>query len=143
MIALAKFHEARRLLAEGRLSQRKIALQVGISRATVSAIAQGHYADREARQRVREDYVPSGPLARCGGCGGLVQMPCLYCHVRRMEEQEQAIRRQQRRAAQRRKLARLLHLVREAGRQRDANDVGSALACYFPPAVDGRPLDCK
>ncbi|HEV2973066.1 MAG TPA: hypothetical protein VGY55_24075 [Pirellulales bacterium] len=71
------------LLAEGRLSQRSIALLTGVSRGTVGAIARGvrplglrpKYADDDPLR-------PSGPPARCRGCGGMVYMPCQLCRVR-------------------------------------------------------------
>ena len=39
MIATTVVDEVRRLLREGRLSQRSIALRIGVSRGTVNAIA--------------------------------------------------------------------------------------------------------
>jgi hypothetical protein len=74
------------MLAEGELSQRKIAQRTGVSRGTVGAIAlekRPDYEDR--RQTVRGDFPPlSGAPQRCPACGGMVQMPCLACHVRRL-----------------------------------------------------------
>ena len=55
MIAPAKVMETERLLAVGKLSQRKIAALVGVSRATVSAIAAGTRPDYEARRLARLD----------------------------------------------------------------------------------------
>ncbi len=99
MIALAKFHETRRLLVLGNLSQRRIAAIVGISRATVNAIAQGKYADREAREARRHGEAPTfeGPLVRCPDCGGMVLMPCLACRVQRVKDRERAMLRAARR----------------------------------------------
>ncbi|MGQ9576469.1 MAG: helix-turn-helix domain-containing protein [Thermoguttaceae bacterium] len=73
----------RRLLAEGKWSMRKIARMTGVSRGTVSAIAHGKRPDR--RPRTEQDDLlerPSGPMERCPGCGGMVQMPCRLCRVR-------------------------------------------------------------
>jgi hypothetical protein len=84
MIATATIDRVRQLLREGRLSQRRIARHVGISRGTVNAIALGRRPDRAPRQP--EDDAgfapPSGAHVRCAGCGGLVQMPCLACYIR-------------------------------------------------------------
>ncbi len=84
MIASAIVDEIRRLLAENRLSQRKISLQLGISRGTVGAIARGTRPDCKARHKQRGHEFPAltGVPERCPGCGGMVQMPCLACRVR-------------------------------------------------------------
>jgi len=84
MIAPAVVDEIRRLLGEGRLSQRKIAREVGVSRGTVHAIARGKRPDRPARplRRVGEVIEPTGPVRRCPECGAKVFTPCLACQVR-------------------------------------------------------------
>ncbi|MCR4413099.1 MAG: winged helix-turn-helix transcriptional regulator [Thermoguttaceae bacterium] len=84
MIAPSMVDEIRRLLSEGRLSQRAIARRTGISRGTVAAIASGRRPDYEARRRAAgiEYTPPRGKPVRCPGCGGLVQMPCLACQLR-------------------------------------------------------------
>lgn len=84
MIATTVVGEIRRLLREGRLSQRKIASQIGVSRGTVNAIALGKRVDPPARWRREDDgFVhPAGLPVRCPGCGGKVQMPCLLCYIR-------------------------------------------------------------
>ena len=85
MISNVAETEIRRLLAEGQLSQRKIALHVGVSRGTVHAMARGKRPEhlREIRHRRRSPLItPTGPPRRCPQCGGLVQMPCLACQVR-------------------------------------------------------------
>jgi hypothetical protein len=121
MISLAKFREAQRLLARGDVSQRKIAATVGISRATVGAIANGKCDDREAREHARADrYLPTGLMERCGGCGGRVYLPCLLCRVRSMRMDEQKILRAGRRNARQQALRRLLSAVREAHLQSEA-----------------------
>lgn len=95
MIAVSKVDEIRQLLAEGRLSQRQIAKATGISRATVGAIAAGKRPDYSLRQRPRDalEDEPLGPLARCGGCGGLVHMPCRLCRIRALKEAERRLAR--------------------------------------------------
>ncbi|MGA2032918.1 MAG: helix-turn-helix transcriptional regulator [Thermoguttaceae bacterium] len=86
MIATPIVEEIRGLLAEGRLSQRKIAQRLGISRGTVNAIAQGKRADRPSDQDWHGGFpYPAGVPQRCPGCGGLVQMPCLLCHIRALK----------------------------------------------------------
>lgn len=74
------------LLAEGRLSQRKISRMVGVSRGTIGAIAKGHRPRiRATEDRWGEPIRPLGPPRRCGGCGGMVYMPCLLCRVREIK----------------------------------------------------------
>lgn len=83
MIAPAVVREIRDLLAGGGLSQRKIAQRVGVSRGTVNAIARGKRPDYLPRRQPADGLIPpSGPPRRCPGCGGMVQMPCLVCHLR-------------------------------------------------------------
>ncbi len=84
MISQWKADEIKRLLGDGRLSQRRIALLLDVSRGTVSAIARGERTDYGALRRKRNQgfIPPSGPLRRCPGCGGKVSMPCLACHLR-------------------------------------------------------------
>ena len=74
----------RRMLAEAKWSMRKIARMTGVSRGTVRAIAHGKRRDRPRRPGENGDLLvqPTGPLRRCPGCGGLVQMPCRLCRVR-------------------------------------------------------------
>lgn len=84
MIAASVVENIKRLLSEGRLSQRKIALRLGVSRGTVNAIALGKRPDdSNRRKKSSDDFLPpTGPVARCRTCGALVQMPCLACQVR-------------------------------------------------------------
>ena len=83
MIGETVVAEIRQLLHEGKLSQRTIARQAGVSRGTVNAIALGKRPEPVVRRRPESDFVPpSGSVRRCGGCGAKVQMPCLLCYVR-------------------------------------------------------------
>lgn len=85
MIAPEAVEEVRRLLAEGKLSQRAIARITRVSRGTVGAIATGKRPDRQNSPRARtteELSPPAGPLQRCPGCGGMVYMPCRACQIR-------------------------------------------------------------
>ena len=85
MIAPVVIDRIRRLLAERRLSQRKIAAIVGVSRGSVAGVARGDRPDYEAIRRKRQeqkDPLPRGPLGRCPTCGGKVYMPCRLCQIR-------------------------------------------------------------
>ncbi len=84
MISRALAQETQRLLAEGTMSQRKIAKRVGLSRSTVASIASGQWMAKQQRRVTKtEPFVqPSGPIRRCPGCGGRVYMPCHLCRVR-------------------------------------------------------------
>lgn len=85
MINPSVIAEAKRLLAEGQTSQRQIALRLGISRGSVGAIASGQRPDYE-NLRSGDDEEPgidsNAPKVRCGGCGGMVVMPCHACRDR-------------------------------------------------------------
>lgn len=94
MIATTIVEEIQRMLHEGRLSQRKIASRMGVSRGTVNAIALGkrrkQLADKPRRDRGFTP--PSGPPRRCPGCGAKVQMPCLRCYIQTRREARGAAR---------------------------------------------------
>jgi transcriptional regulator with XRE-family HTH domain len=115
MLALPKVREIERLLLEGKLSYRRIATTLGVSRSTVSAIANGKRPDYEARLRARlADEEPLGPLARCPTCGGRVYLPCRLCRVRQLKAQERETLRAMRRHARQLALRRLLSALRQA-----------------------------
>lgn len=141
MLAMAKVKEAERLLLEGRLSQRKIAAFVGISRATVSAIARGRRADYEARLAARaSEMEPLGPIVRCGGCGGRVYSPCRACRVRADQDcKRDAVRAVRRRNSE---LALRLQLTaaRDASLERDA---AIDVQRYSPPLAAGGASACR
>jgi len=84
MLPVWRVADIRRMLAQGELSHRKIAEQTGVSRGTVGAIALGRRPDRDDRRQTfpGDAAAPHGPPRRCPGCGGMVLMPCLLCHVR-------------------------------------------------------------
>jgi hypothetical protein len=83
MLSLSIVEEIDRLLREGQLSQRRIAAQLGVSRGTVGAIANGrrgiHGKEASDDERPLE---PQGPPERCPRCGFTVYMPCLICQTR-------------------------------------------------------------
>lgn len=87
-ITAAMVDEVERLLAEGKISQRKIAKLVGMSRGTVNSIALGRRPRISAPPDELQPF--SGPLVRCPGCGGKVFMPCLLCRVRKLKAIDQA-----------------------------------------------------
>lgn len=142
MIALGKIKEAEQLLAEGKLSHRKIAATIGISRSTIGAIAAGRRPDYEARQRAREEEAarPLGPPARCAQCGGMVYMPCRLCRVRQLKAGERQRLRTLRRQSREQALLRLLVAVREANQWADALE---AEKDHFAAAEAGGASDCK
>lgn len=82
MLKPALVAEVRRLLAEGKLSQRGIARRLGVSRGSVHAIARGKRPDRSAAEPLDEVWW-QGPPARCPGCGGMVFLPCRACAARK------------------------------------------------------------
>lgn len=90
MIAADLIAEVRRLLDEGRLSQRDIAKMTGVSRGTVNAIASGKRRDISSQTRHNAADCgfkpPEGMPVRCRGCGALTQMPCLACYIRATSE---------------------------------------------------------
>jgi hypothetical protein len=84
MISPSRIEEIRRLLNWGKLSQRAIARQTGVSRGTVQAIAEDRHRPGSGHRTIglRGDFTPpSGLPIRCPGCGAKVQMPCLACYV--------------------------------------------------------------
>lgn len=84
MLAPSLVEEVKRLLAAGRLSQRKIARQTGVSRGSVALIAQGKRPDYPPRRNEDEDLGPVGPPARCPTCGAMVYPPCRLCRLREL-----------------------------------------------------------
>jgi transcriptional regulator with XRE-family HTH domain len=85
MLTPATVLEVHRLLKIGALSQRQIARSLGISRGTVYAISRGKRVVRTPSPGIDRRLVrPLGEVRRCPTCGGMVQMPCLLCEVRRI-----------------------------------------------------------
>jgi hypothetical protein len=139
MLEPSKIHEAKRLLAEDKFSYRHIAKVVGMSRASVGAIASGKRPDYEARRLERQGE-PVGPLERCGGCGGMVYMPCRLCRVRQAKEDKQERLRMLRRRARRLALQRLLAAVRKANLEHEA---AMHARGYVPADFGPGASDCK
>jgi transcriptional regulator with XRE-family HTH domain len=122
MLALGKVEQVKRLLAQGVLSQRKIALTVGVSRGIVSAIATGRRPDYAAGKFERATQaLPLGPVERCPTCGGMVHMPCRLCGVRLEQAHEEAALKKLRRRAKQQMVNRLLGAVLlQAARERES-----------------------
>jgi hypothetical protein len=85
MLSTALIQEIDRLLQGGKLSRRKIAAKLGVSRATVSAIADGRRAlcGKHARNESARPLTPTAPPIRCRRCGHRVYPPCLICEARK------------------------------------------------------------
>ena len=86
MIGPAAIEEIQRLLAEGDLSQRKIAKLMKVSRGTVAAVASGKRRPYYPRPEDSDEQF-MGPVRRCPGCGGMATMPCRACRIRELKAQ--------------------------------------------------------
>jgi hypothetical protein len=87
MLPIALVREIDSMVREGTLSQRKIAMQLGVSRSIVSAIANGRrglYGHDPL-----ETYSPlASPPTRCPHCGYRVYVPCLVCRTREHRQRQ-------------------------------------------------------
>jgi hypothetical protein len=83
MLPSAVIHEIDRLLRDGELSHRKISTMLGVSRGTISAMANGRRGlyGKEPND-MRLSLTPTAPPARCEHCGYRVYLPCLVCSAR-------------------------------------------------------------
>lgn len=91
MLPPSKVDEVRRLLTHTNLSQRQIAKELGISRASISAIASGRRPDYPIRTARNNRNPCLFPPVRCSGCGGLVYRPCRLCQTRAVKTGELAM----------------------------------------------------
>ena len=80
MLSSAMVEEIRRLLVEGKLSQREISQQLRVSRGTVTSVALNRRHERPEPED--ETQLHAGPPTRCRTCGGLVYLPCVLCRAR-------------------------------------------------------------
>ena len=89
MLSLGLVREVERLLAEKQLSQRKIAILLGVSRGAVGAIAAGRRGiwGKESATGEQADVADLLP-DRCRSCGFLVLMPCVVCQARDYRRQK-------------------------------------------------------
>lgn len=76
------------LVKRGKLSQRQIAKNVGVSRGTVHAVAKGRRLEHDpnAMKKTSIWVIPSGRPKRCPHCGSCVRMPCLACQIIAMHQ---------------------------------------------------------
>ncbi|MEM8943729.1 MAG: helix-turn-helix transcriptional regulator [Planctomycetota bacterium] len=93
MLPLAVVEEVRRLLDEKKLSQRKIAQKLQVSRGTVGAIASGKRGiyGREPSDESPELSCMELPPERCDGCGATVYKPCVLCRARDYEARQKLL----------------------------------------------------
>jgi len=87
MLSTALVKEIYRLLYEGELSHRKIALRLGVSRGTVASIASGCRA-LYGSEPSRGYSVPKLRPFRCPRCGYRVYFPCRICRMRRYRDSQ-------------------------------------------------------
>lgn len=71
--------EIRRLLSEGKLSQREISKHLRVSRGSVTSVALNRRHEPEPCDDLALEL---GPPTRCPSCGGLVYLPCVLCRAR-------------------------------------------------------------
>lgn len=98
MIKKHQFIEIKRMLAEGKYSQRTIAKKIGVSRTAVKSVLlkilveTGHERRKERKTtsqgQGREIVFPVGKPKRCPRCGRLVQMPCLACQLHEIKRRK-------------------------------------------------------
>ncbi len=89
MLPLKLIQEVRRLVDAGELTQRQIAIQVGVSRGIVSAIASGKRGLHGCPDTLKDYELPP---QRCLGCGARVHMPCVLCRARVYQERMQLLK---------------------------------------------------
>ncbi len=83
MVPVAKLELVERLLAEGELSHREIALTARVSRTTVQAIAGGRVSSTKQRERMLRRATHSSSFTGwCPACGCTVYLPCYACALR-------------------------------------------------------------
>ena len=75
--------EIQRRLALPRATRRSVAREMGISRGTVDAVANGKREPIELGPLEPDELEISVPPERCGGCGGKINvLPCVLCRAR-------------------------------------------------------------
>lgn len=81
MLTEGQVERIKQLHAEG-YAQRTISFHLHVARGTVANVIHGRPVRQPAQLSVEDPPPFSGPLERCPGCGGMVQMPCLLCRVK-------------------------------------------------------------
>jgi hypothetical protein len=84
MLPDERIKEVMRLLETGKHSQRQIAKLTGVSRIVIYRIASGKRKLRPVTENVWDENRHRRPFERCPVCGGLVQLPCLGCILKRL-----------------------------------------------------------
>jgi len=92
MLTTDLIREIDRLLQTGKLSRRRIADHLGVSRGTVNSVANGHRGlhGREPNSHY-SPLIPSSPPVRCRRCGYRVYLPCIICRVRDHKQRQQLL----------------------------------------------------
>ncbi len=135
MLPQIKIEQIEKLLAEGKLSQRKIAVLTGVSRGVISQVALGTRPDYEGRRVPCVAPLESnGQVARCPTCGARVYMPCRLCHLRHLEAQSR-VKRYRRRARQKAARRLLAAVLRREEVQQATADQGQARGDSSPADV--------
>ncbi len=92
MLTLQTVLEVKKLLGKG-LSQREVARQLGVGRATIGAIASGkrglHGRLESSCKSKNNDHWSelTGDFVRCPECGSKVLLPCVGCAAHRFRHQ--------------------------------------------------------
>jgi hypothetical protein len=91
MLATALVQEIDRLVKQGQLSHRKIAMRLGVSRGTVNAIASGRRGlhGKDASSDDCDTSAALLPATRCSRCGYRIYAPCLICRTRDHRRRQQ------------------------------------------------------
>jgi NADH pyrophosphatase NudC (nudix superfamily) len=89
MLPAALIKEIDALLRQGELSHRQIAIRLHVSRAVVSAIANGRRALYGKEEKGKySPLTPTLAAKRCPKCGHRVYPPCLICLAREKRERQ-------------------------------------------------------
>ena len=96
MLSRAVVEQIGQMLEEGNLSDRKIAMTIGVSRVTVDKIHSGVRGgwcreDRVASNKSNSKQ-PTSEEGLCEGCGHVVPLPCVYCGAEAHRRQQEANR---------------------------------------------------
>jgi len=83
MIDKELFFKIQKLLREGKLSQRRIAVLLGVSR---SAVRNVNRKESESADTLQEIIPPGVEIRRSPDCGARVRMHCLACQLRAIRE---------------------------------------------------------
>jgi len=102
MLSKETIRRVQQMLLSGAWSQHQIARQFNIRRATVAQLATQSSdcpTEEVARRPKWLTSIEGLPTTRCGGCGGMVVLPCRLCELRAALDQQRDLRRLERRRA--------------------------------------------